>query len=101
VNSRTCTIICRDLKDVEHAVEVTADSVDEAVARGLRIFRSNDWVGDIAHGRNTVTTIVRQPEVKHIVEIDEFEKWLREPSVRSPAEMSPRSRAPEVLGIKD
>jgi hypothetical protein len=36
-------------------VEVTADSLYEAVARGLRIFRSNDWVSDIAHGRNTVT----------------------------------------------
>ena len=94
-------MICRDFKDVEHAVEVTADSLYEAVARGLRIFRSNDWVSDIAHGRNTMTVIVRQPEVKHMVQIDEFEKWLHEPSVRSPAEMSRKSRAREILGIKD
>ena len=91
MNPRTCTVICRDLNDVERAVEVTADSLYEAAARGLRIFGSNDWVGDIAHGRNTITVIVRQPEVKHVVEIDEVEKWLYEPSVRSPAEMARKS----------
>jgi hypothetical protein len=65
-------------------------------------FRANDWVGDIARGRNTITVMVRQPEVKHVVEIDEFEKWLNEPSVRSPpAEMSRKSRARKILGIKD
>jgi hypothetical protein len=36
-----------------------------------------------------------------MVEIEEFEKWLREPSVRSPAEMSRKSRAREILGIND
>jgi hypothetical protein len=45
--------------------------------------------------------IVRQPEVKHMVEIDEFEKWLHDPSFRSPAELSRKSRSREILGIKD
>jgi hypothetical protein len=100
VNPQTCKVICHDRNDVEYAVEVSADSVYEAVPRGLRIFRSNDWAEDIPHGRNTVTVIVRQPKVKHMVEIDEFEKWLQEPSVRSPAEMSRKSRAREILGLK-
>ena len=40
---RSCTVSCFDLRGCEHTVEVTADSLYEAVAQGLRVFRENDW----------------------------------------------------------
>jgi ATP-dependent DNA ligase len=64
---RTCTVSCCDLKGVEHSVEVTAASLYEAVAQGLRVFRENDWVDDIGGGRTTITVVVRQPRVEHKV----------------------------------
>ena len=84
---RTCTVSCCDLKGVEHSVEVTAASLYEAVARGLRVFRENDWVDDIGEGRTTITVVVSQPRVEHRVRVQDFEQWL-EGHPRSPAEMT-------------
>ena len=40
----------RPPRGVEHAVEVNAGSVYEAVAQALRIFRDNEWVEGIGRG---------------------------------------------------
>ena len=93
---RTCTVICCDLKGVEHSVEVTAASLYEAVARGLRAFRENDWVDDIGGGRTTITVVVRQPRVEHKIRVQDFEQWL-EGHPRSPAEMSLKNRLREIM----
>jgi hypothetical protein len=39
---RKCTVSYCDVNGVEHSVEVSADSLYEAVAQGLRVFREND-----------------------------------------------------------
>ena len=93
---RTCRVSCCDLKGVEHSVEVTAGSLFEAVAQGLRAFRDNDWVDDIGRGLTTVTVVVRQPEVEHKVRMKDFEQWLQSQG-RTPAEVSLKSRLREVL----
>jgi hypothetical protein len=74
---------------VEHAVEVTARSLFEAVGRGLQILRQNDWIDDI--GRNsTITVVVKQPEVEHTDRIRDFETWLSS-NEKSPAEQALKS----------
>lgn len=93
---RTCRVSCRDLKGVEHAIEVTADSLYEAVAQALRVFRGSDWVDDLGHGRTTISVIVKNPEVEHKVRVQDFERWL-EASPRSPAEMTLKNRLRELL----
>jgi hypothetical protein len=77
-------------------VEVTADSLYEAVAQGLRAFRDADWAGDIGRGQTTITVVVKQPEVYHKVRMHDFEAWL-ESIGRSPAEMGLKSRLRELL----
>jgi hypothetical protein len=93
---RTCKVTCCDLKGVEHSVEVTADSLYEAVAHGLRAFRDADWVDDIGRGQTAITVTVKQPEVQHTVRVKDFEAWL-ESGGRSPAEMSLKTRLRELL----
>jgi hypothetical protein len=93
---RTCRVICRDIDGVEHTVEVTADSLYEAVARGLAALRDADWAGDMAHGQTIITVVVKQPEVQHTVRMRDFEAWL-ESNGRSPAEMALKSRFRELL----
>ena len=73
---RTCTVSYCDLNGVEHAVEVTADSLYEAVAQGLRVFRENDWIDEVGRGQTTISVVVRHPEVQHKVRVKEFERWL-------------------------
>src|SRR5713101_2218106 len=87
VGARTCTVSYCDLNGVEHAVEVTADSLYEAVAQRLRVFRENDWIDEVSRGQTTISVVVRHPEVQHKVRVKEFERWL-ESQGRTPAEVS-------------
>ena len=93
---RTCTVSCIDLRGCEHTVEVTADSLYEAVAQGLRMFRENDWVDDIGRGQTTVLVVVRHPVVEHKVRVQDFERWL-ESQGRTPTEVSLKGRLRELL----
>lgn len=82
---RTCIVCYCDLKGVEHAVEVTADSLYGAVAQGLRVFRESDWIDEVGRGQTTISVVVREPEVQHKVRVQDFERWL-ESQGRTPAE---------------
>jgi hypothetical protein len=85
-----------DLNGVEHTVEVTADSLYEAVAQELRVFRENDWIDEVGRGQTTISVAVAYPEVQHKVRIQDFERWL-ESQGRTPAEMSLKGRLQELL----
>ena len=95
---RTCSVSCTDLQDVQHTVEVTAETLYEAVAKALVIFRQNDWVADIGTGMTAVTVIVKEPTVMHQVLMKDFERWLKR-NGRSPAETASRSALRKQLGI--
>ena len=93
---RSCTVTCCDLNGVEHSVEVTADTLYEAVAHGLRAFREAEWAGDLGSGLTAITVTLKQPEVRHTVRVKDFEAWL-ESGGRSPAEMSLKGRLRQLL----
>jgi hypothetical protein len=83
MTARLCRVSCRDATGAEHSVEISANSLYEAVGRGLHILRADDWIG----GVGALTVAVRNPEVTHSVRIADFENWLRG-SGKSPAEES-------------
>jgi hypothetical protein len=60
--------------------------------------RAQDWVGEIARGVTTVTVKVRQPEVTHIVKMQDFENWLKRRG-KTPAEIVLKSRLRQLLGM--
>jgi hypothetical protein len=64
----------------EHTVEVTAESLYEAVARGSAAFGGADWVSPIGHGQTTISVLVKQPEVEYTVRMRDFEARLGAPS---------------------
>ncbi len=92
-----CRVSCCDLRGIEHTVEVTADSLYEAVAQGLRVFRENTWVDEIGRGLTAVKVVVKQPEVEHRVLIQDFERWL-ESGGKAPAEITLKRRLRTLLG---
>src|SRR5271168_4565041 len=94
---KTCKVSCIDLQGVEHAAEVSAGSVYEAVAQALRIFRDDEWVEDLGRGQTPISVRVKHPEIEHTVRLHDFERWL-EASPRSPAEMILKNRLRELLG---
>ena len=50
----TCRLSCVDLGGIEHAVELSANSLYGAVAQALRIFRDNDWIEGIGRGQTAI-----------------------------------------------
>lgn len=69
---KSCTVIIQDLNQTEHALDVTAETLYEAVAQALAALGANDWAGDIGRGLTTATIKVRHPEITHIVKIQDF-----------------------------
>lgn len=96
---KACTVVVHDLNDTAHQLDVTAETLYEAVAQALAMVRGHDWVGDIGRGLTEVTVKVRNPEITHIVKIQDFENWLNR-SCKSPADMVLKTRLRHMLGIK-
>ena len=94
---KACTVI-HDLSETAHRLDVTAETLYEAVAQALAIARGHDWVGDIGTGLTTVTVKVRNPEITHIVKIQDFENWLNR-GCKSPAETVLKTRLRQMLGM--
>jgi hypothetical protein len=97
---RSCTVTVHDLNDVGHSLDVTADTLYEAVAQALAALRGHEWVGDIGKGLTTVTVKVKQPEVTHLVKMQDFENWLRRQG-KTPAEIVLKSRLRQLLGMPE
>lgn len=95
VSVRSCRVTIRDLEGIEHSAEVSAQTLYEAVALGLRAIRQCSWVEDI--GQNfTIRVLARDTPVEHTVEFLEFHKWLEQRG-RSPREVTARARVREIL----
>jgi hypothetical protein len=97
VAPKACTVVVHDLNDTAHQLDVTAETLYEAVAQALAMVRGHDWVGDIGKGLTTVTVKVRNPEVTHIVKIQDFENWLNR-GCKSPRETVLKARLRQMLG---
>jgi hypothetical protein len=95
---RSCRVTIKDMDGVKHTVEVTAETLYEAVALGLVALRGNDWVMGIAQGMNTVQVSVVDIPIEHSVKIQDFHDWL-ERSTGAPRETSKRSRIKAILGL--
>jgi hypothetical protein len=94
---RTCTVAVKDLQEVEHSVEVTAETLYEAIATALASLQKDVWVGEIGQGFTTVTVLVQQPAVRHEIKMKDFLSWLGRQG-RSPAEVTLKQKLERILG---
>jgi hypothetical protein len=85
---------------VVHTVEVTAETLYEAVALGMAAIRTDEWVTGIAQGLNPVKVRVTNVAVEHEVRIMDFTNWL-DRTGGSPREMSDPKRIKSILGMRD
>jgi hypothetical protein len=98
VPNRSCRVSVTDLEGVEHTAHVTADTLYEAVARGLKVIKSSAWAGEIPEGITTITVCAAQPEVEHRVRVSAFKSWVNQPG-GTPADKMARLRIREILGL--
>jgi len=95
---RSCRVTVSDMDGVAHTVEVTAATLFEAVALGLKQLQGNAWVAGIGRPMDTITVSVKSIPVEHRVRIGEFTKWLERPGT-SPSEITRRRKVREILGL--
>jgi hypothetical protein len=96
VSLKSCNVVITNLTGTTHSIDVTAETLYEAVAQALAAYRAEPWVGEIGRGLTTAAVTVRHPEVKHIVKIQDFEGWLMS-AVKSPADMLLKDRLRRLL----
>ena len=94
---RSCRVTIQDLEGIAHTVEVTAESLYEAVAQGLAALRRSDWVHGFQQG--IVRVSVADVRVEHQVKLADFTQWLEKPGAKSPREMIQRQRLRSILGM--
>jgi hypothetical protein len=94
---RACKVSVRDIRDVEHTIDVTAETLYEAVASALTALQQDNWVEEIPQGLNTVRVLVQQPPIKHEVRMQDFLSWLGRKG-GSPAEIVLREKVSKLLG---
>jgi hypothetical protein len=65
-----------DIDGIEHTACAGADTLFEAVARGLRPNRESFWGGGIPEGITTVLVCSIPPQAEDRVKVSEFKSWL-------------------------
>jgi hypothetical protein len=93
---RTCTVSFRGERGVSHQIEVSAESLFEAAAQALAIFRSSDWAEAIGPSTELLVA-VRNPETKHRVTLDQIRRWC-EGVAASPNDVLERHRVKTLIG---
>jgi hypothetical protein len=96
--ARSCRVAIQDLEGIVHTVEVTAESLYEAVAQGLAALRGHDWIAGLQQ-QGMVKVSVADVRVEHHVRLAEFTQWLEKPGAKSPRELVQRKRARSILGM--
>ena len=97
---RSCRVTIKDLQDVSHSVVVTAESLYEAVALGLKAIRGGSWVDGLRDEYGKVDVSVSEVPVHHTVEIKEFNDWIAREG-GAPRDLVQRKRARKILGLPE
>jgi hypothetical protein len=82
-------------RGVRHEVQVAADSLFEAAALALSIFRKSEWADEIGPGTE-LCVVVKNPETVHRVTLDQIRRWCDGVAV-SPNEVLKRHRVKALI----
>jgi hypothetical protein len=96
-----CRVSYLDSRNIEHAVEVTAESLFEAAAVAFRAFREGALVEELPVANTELRIVVFPLPVEHRVRLQRVEQWAQTGTVKSPVEMLRRERVRELLGLKN
>jgi hypothetical protein len=87
----------RDSEGIEHAVELDARTLYEAVGLAIDRFRRSEHVTYDPKGMHEFIVESREPSTQHRLTRSMFDAWLRRPG-RSPADVALKTRLKELLG---
>ena len=86
-----CIVRLKDCHDTEHSVEVYAESLYEAVLRGLGRLQDVGWESNADETIQRVEVEIHQEPTRHIVDVPKLLKWVKE-GAASPAQQTRKAR---------
>ena len=76
-----CIVRLKDCHDTEHSVVVYAESLYEAVVRGLNRLGDVGWESDTNETMKRVEVEIHQEPTKHVVDVPKLLKWVEQNSM--------------------
>jgi hypothetical protein len=95
VAPRACVVSFSDSSGIQHRVEVTAETLYEAAALGLRVLREHGWTSPIGPATR-LDVRVSQPAVTHQVTVLQLQRWSESTAV-TPDERVRKDRVRTML----
>src|SRR5439155_21586076 len=93
-----CIVRLKDCHNTEHSVEVYAESLYEAVLKGLSRLEVVGWE---SNGNETIQRVeveIHQEPTRHIVDVRKLLKWVQEDSMY-PAQQTRKEKLRKLLSI--
>ena len=94
--SRACKVAFTGPEGIRHSVEVSAESVYEAAAAAVRLFRENGFLVVEAGPATVLEVTVLEPRVSHAVRVDGLYRWLAS-SGRTPREQALKAKLRQMV----
>jgi len=92
---RSCLVSYQDQENIRHSVEITAETLFEAAALGLKALniplKNSGWLA--------IEIKVKSPETTHTVSGSVLEEWLARQG-KNPKEITLKNRLRELLRIE-
>lgn len=92
---RSCVVSFSDTSGIRHRVEVTAETLFEAAAMGLKLLREHGWASPIGPATR-LEVRVSHPTITHEVTVQQLQRWS-ESSAVSPDERVRKDRVKTML----
>jgi hypothetical protein len=96
-----CVVRLKDAHDTEHSATVYAETLYEAVLRGLKLLEDVGWESDRKETIKHVEVEIHHEPTRHVVDVPRLLKWVRETAVcLSPAQQTKKEKLRKLLGTK-
>lgn len=94
-----CIVRLTDCHNTEHSVEVYAESLYEAVLRGLNRLGDVGWESNSNETIQRVEVEIHQEPTRHIVDVPKLLKWIQEDSMY-PAQQTRKAKLRKLLSTQ-
>jgi hypothetical protein len=94
-----CVVRLTDSHDTEHSVIVYAESLYEAVLRGLNQLADVGWESDVDETIKQIEVEIHQEPTRHMVNVPNLLKWIKQGS-NSPAQQTKKEKLRKLLGTR-
>ena len=91
-----CVVRLKDSHDTEHSVIVYAESLYEAVLRGLNQLADVGWESDLHETIKHIEVEIFQEPTRHMVNVPNLLKWLKQGS-SSPAQQTKKEKLRKLI----